>query len=246
MTALSCRGAWDRLPVLRIAEYFVRTGWHAACFAPPPMATPRAFAPALLSVALAAACGGRVDSDGTGGPVGSGAAIGNGAQAGGTGAPPTPDATAIAAAGALLAGQSFRVALIEIGGGAPGTAPANYRERVDGDVMKLCFGTGDTLTACQCDAPHFASVDDIRPGGSPSDRCDGSLVCRTGTYRFDDAGRLRVDGFDDAGSLLWAVSATRSPYPEAGVVTRAGGRLYVNDLCGLGESMLEPTAACAP
>jgi hypothetical protein len=109
------------------------------------------------------------------------------------------------------------------------------------------------MTSCECPQKDlvFRSVSDI-DGGDPVDRCFGPLVCNTGTYDFDSQGRLRAYGFDTPwNSLLWDISpASGHDYDVdrdgAGTVTMTAEGLYVNDLCGLGQALLEPIDACTP
>jgi len=170
---------------------------------------------------------------------------------GGSGTPDAgmPNAPAIAAATAALSGRSFRVKAIEIGGYPPAMGPSNYKEIVVGDLLRVCFGADTAVVACQCTNPNFASVNDIQPGGMPTDHCNGTLVCGSGTYSFDDSGMLRVRGFTDQSSLMWAVSPDNRWYGShaetSGTVTTTSNGVYVEDLCGLGQALLEPIAGCS-
>jgi hypothetical protein len=153
----------------------------------------------------------------------------------------TPETPTASAARAALAGRSFHAIELHVGGYPFGTAPTNYREAIVGEMMKVCFGTVDALTVCECDHPVFASVYDIGQGGHPSDHCNGPLVCRGGTYRFNDAGRLRLDVPNT--TLTWPLR-TDGAQPEAGEVAVRPEGTYVRSLIGLGDVLLAPTEGC--
>jgi len=202
------------------------------------------------SALLLLSCGGAIERE-------SGSSGANASQSGAGGdptspgepvsVPPSPPAApsettkAVAAARSILVGHSFRAVEIDIGGYPFGTAPTNYRETITGEMMKICFGPTDTLTVCECDDPLFAPVSEIAPGGHPTNRCAGTLVCRDGQYRFDEQGRLRlaVPGT----TLTWALQDGRAT-SDAGVVATVPEGTYVRSLIGLGDTLLEPTDSC--
>lgn len=197
----------------------------------------------LALAALAPACGGAIDRSASrpdGDDAGTDGGLGNGADDRGARTTP-PDGAAIAAATSALTG-AFRVTEIQIGGYPFGQAPERYREHIVGEMMKVCFAEGHRVTVCECTQPRFAAVTDIQEGGHPTDTCAGTMVCHVGEFSFAGRGQLRLDVPES--SLTWPLRPANPQGNDAGEVGARGAEIYVRDLVGLGNAVLEPISGC--
>ena len=209
------------------------------------------FVTAGLVACLGAACGGAIDSSDPAAKGGGSGGSGGGISPPSNGGQPSPrepqnaatapDESAIAAARAALQG-SFRVKEIDIGGYEPGQSPDNYREKLVGADLKICFLGASRVVVCECAEFLPASVNDIQPGDHPTDNCVAPIACLDRAYSFDAAGLLRIDVPE--GSMMWPLRASKPYGYRAGKVTVRPEGTYVNSLVGLGNALLEPTTDC--
>ena len=154
-------------------------------------------------------------------------------------APEPANPAAVSSARAALDGQSFRVKELQIGGYAPGMAPPEWRERIVGADIKVCFRDQGRVTYCECSEFLPASAQNRV---DPTDNCVGPVRCLEGSFTFTASGKLRMEV--PGSQLTFALRASSTYDPGAGIVTVRPEGTYVEALVTIGQALLEPTNGC--